>query len=758
MSVTVSEQLPLLAAAPNGIKKLRELILELAVRGKLVAQDAGDEPASELLKRIAVEKQRLVAEGRVKSPKLLSTVAAYKEPAALPMNWECVRLGDVVDVLDSLRRPVTKQDRKAGPYPYYGASGIVDHVSNYIFDEPLVLVGEDGARWGAGDRTAFQVSGKTWVNNHAHVVRPHRPLLLDSYLVVALVGMDLSSFITGTTVPKLNQAKLVSIRLPLPPLAEQNRIVAKVDELMALCDQLETQQADAESAHAQLVAALLGSLTQTGDSDDFAASWQRLSAHFHTLFTTESSIDALKQTLLQLAVMGKLVPQDSSDEAASELVKRIQAKKFNLLDESKARKQKELATGSLAEPPYEAPSSWEWQTVDSVLHVTGGITLGRKLTGRKLISKPYLRVANVQRGHLDLYQIKEIEVPEDEAEKYLLRDGDLLITEGGDWDKVGRTAIWRSELPECLHQNHVFRARAVTTEWEPRWAEMYLNAAPARDYFAGSSKQTTNLASINMTQLRGCAFPIPPLAEQHRIVTKVDQLMSLCDKLSAAIQRRNQHSRHLADALVDKALSPVSRTNANVVDLSCYLVDRLVDKPTFGRTTHMKLIYLADTHLGFNFQGEYMREAAGPLDKNIYQVEKQAEARGWYTHTSAPLKSGVEKITYHATDMLAAKARQVAETLGDRCKDLDRLIALLGDRKTDDVQIVATLFAAWNDAMLDGQSPSDDWIIREVRENWHAEKQRFTAEKLGHWLDWMRKHHLVPTGKPPRTQHQGKLL
>jgi type I restriction enzyme, S subunit len=122
------------------------------------------------------------------------------------------------------------------------------------------------------------------------------------------------------------------------------------------------------------------------------------------------------------------------------------------------------------------------------------------------------------------------------------------------------------------------------------------------------------------------------------------------------------------------------------------------------------------------------------------------------------LKSGVDKITYHATNALAAKARQVAEALSDRRQELDRLIALLGDRKTEELEIVATLFAAWNDALLDGQSPSDDWIIHEVRENWHVKKQRFTAEKLGHWLDWMRKHHLVPTGKPPRTQQQVKMF
>src|SRR5690606_27058447 len=123
-------------------------------------------------------------------------------------------------------------------------------------------------------------------------------------------------------------------------LAQQHRIVAKVDELMALCDRLEAQQADAESAHAQLAQALIGSLIQAADAEDFATSWQRLAEHFHTLFTTEPSIDALKQSLLQLAVMGKLVPQDPSDEPASELLRRIGEEKGWLVAAGKLKKQK----------------------------------------------------------------------------------------------------------------------------------------------------------------------------------------------------------------------------------------------------------------------------------------------------------------------------------------------------------------------------------------------------------------------------------
>lgn len=144
--------------------------------------------------------------------------------------WETKPLGDVCEILDSRRKPVTKTDRRAGKYPYYGATGVVDYVDEFIFDESLVLVGEDGAKWASGERTAFGVSGRCWVNNHAHVVRPMRTRLLDEWLVYYLVHEDLSPFVSGLTVPKLNQGSLREIPVPLPPVAEQRRIVAILDE------------------------------------------------------------------------------------------------------------------------------------------------------------------------------------------------------------------------------------------------------------------------------------------------------------------------------------------------------------------------------------------------------------------------------------------------------------------------------------------------------------------------------------------------
>ncbi len=153
-------------------------------------------------------------------------------------GWVEKPLGELCDILDNQRKPITKRDRIPGDIPYYGATGIQDYVKDFIFDEPLVLVGEDGAKWASGERTAFAVTGKCWVNNHAHVLRPHRDLLTDYWLISYLVHTDLSPFVSGLTVPKLNQANLREIPIPLPPLKVQTRLAKNAEVLESESERL----------------------------------------------------------------------------------------------------------------------------------------------------------------------------------------------------------------------------------------------------------------------------------------------------------------------------------------------------------------------------------------------------------------------------------------------------------------------------------------------------------------------------------------
>lgn len=212
-----------------------------------------------------------------------------------------------------------------------------------------------------------------------HIVRPINATLASRYVLAYLKSPQFllvgETKMTGTAGQKrLPKDFVESNPFPLPPLEEQHRIVAKVDELMALCDQLETQHSNAAEAHEKLVNHLLGTLTLSQNAEDFSANWQRIAAHFDTLFTTEASIDVLKQTLLQLAVMGKLVPQDPNDEPASELLKRIQAEKAKLIAEGKIKKDKPLASIAEEEKPFNLPAGWEWVRLNALLSTPAKIT------------------------------------------------------------------------------------------------------------------------------------------------------------------------------------------------------------------------------------------------------------------------------------------------------------------------------------------------------------------------------------------------
>ncbi|EKA4467427.1 restriction endonuclease subunit S [Vibrio parahaemolyticus] len=548
-----------------GVKKLRELILELAVRGKLVPQDPNDEPASVLLERIAAEKAQLVKEKKIKKPKALPPINDSK-PFQIPNNWGWSQLGfltnygvcdklepkdaspstwvleleDVEKYTSRLLKKVRFEERvfKSTKNSFQKNDVIYGKLRPYL--DKVLVADEDGAC------TTEMIPIRGYIGLIPEFIR----LVLKTPYFIEYANTSTH----GMNLPRMGTDKARAALFPLAPLNEQHRIVAKVDELMALCDQLEQQTESSIEAHQVLVTTLLDTLTNSADADELMQNWARISEHFDTLFTTEESIDQLKQTILQLAVMGKLVPQDPSDEPAAELLKRIAEEKAQLVKEKKIKKQKALPPISEDEKPFELPNGWEWCRLEDVVDIQSGITKGRKLAGRELKTIPYLSVANVQRGYLILNNVKEIDLPIDELEKYSVEDGDLLITEGGDWDKVGRTAIWRSEVPYMAHQNHVFKARPFLKEQSEAWLEMYLNGPFARKYFAGSSKQTTNLASINKTQLRSCLIAVPPRDEKKEISDRVQELIGMCDLLLEGIRASLQTQLQLTDVIVDQAV------------------------------------------------------------------------------------------------------------------------------------------------------------------------------------------------------------
>ncbi|ELB7725789.1 restriction endonuclease subunit S [Salmonella enterica] len=549
-----------------GIKKLRELILELAVRGKLVPQDPNDEPASELLKHIAAEKAELVKQGKIKKPKPLPEISEEEKPFELPAGWEWIKISEIGH---DWGQKTPDED-----FTYIDVGSINKEYG--IIEEPSILSAKDApsrARKIVQKGTVIYSTVRPYLLNIAIIESAFspEPIASTAFAIIHPYTAMNANFIyyylrspvfinyvescqTGVAYPAINDKQFFSGIIAVPPSSEQARITKKIKELMSLCDQLEQHSLTSLDAHQQLVETLLTTLTDSQNADELTENWARISEHFDTLFTTEPSIEALKQTILQLAVMGKLVPQDPNDEPASELLKRIAQEKAQLVKDGKIKKQKPLPPISDEEKPFELPDGWEWCLFEDVVDIQSGITKGRNLANRKLISIPYLRVANVQRGYLDLSEVKEIDIPEEEKDKYHVIKGDLLITEGGDWDTVGRTTVWCHDW-YIANQNHVFKGRVIGQDIDPYWLETYMNSPYSRDYFASASKQTTNLASINKTQLRGCPVAIPPSSEAEKIMLKLNNFNELCEKLKLQIQSAQQTQLHLADALTDAAIN-----------------------------------------------------------------------------------------------------------------------------------------------------------------------------------------------------------
>jgi type I restriction enzyme S subunit len=281
----------------------------------------------------------------------------------------------------------------------------------------------------------------------------------------------------------------------------------------------------------------------------------RLLALFEQISEAPDAILRMRRFILDLAVRGKLVEQDPEDEPAEELLKRLKPAKVLAYEVEGLRSRQPVSRVNRDDLWFEISPGWALPCFDDVFVIISGVTKGQRIPPSEAVDVPYLRVANVQRGSLDLSQVKTIGVRAADVERYRLKDQDILMTEGGDWDKLGRAAIWANQIQDCIHQNHVFRLRVPSDGLIPDWVVLYSNSDPGRKFFENCSKQTTNLASINMTQLRSCPLPLPPLAEQHRIVAKVDELMALCDQLEQQLSQADQQRRGLLEAVLAEVLA-----------------------------------------------------------------------------------------------------------------------------------------------------------------------------------------------------------
>ncbi|RJT15662.1 restriction endonuclease subunit S [Rahnella inusitata] len=552
-----------------GIKKLRELILELAVRGKLVPQDPNDKPASELLKHIAAEKAELVKQGKIKKQKPLPEISEDEKPFELPVGWEWVRLNDIMADIHygytasadetkkiKLLRITDIQDDKVNWATVPGCDISEKMAEQYKLKDNDIVIARTGGTVGK----SYLVENINVPSVFAsYLIRlkylpPMQAQFTKIFLGSQLYWKQLYDGTSGTGQPNVNGNTLKAIILPVASIDEQNNIISKVKELMSLCDQLEQQSLTSLEAHSQLVETLLSTLTASQNSQELAENWARISQHFDTLFTTEASIDALKQTILQLAVMGKLVPQDPNDEPASELLNRIEQEKAQLVKEGKIKKQKPLPPISEEEKPFELPVGWEWCKFGLLSEFINGDRGSNYPNKNEYVDSgvPWINTGHIEKdGTLSVEFMNYITQKKfDELRGGKIKDGDLVYClRGATFGKtafvtpykVGAIASSLMIIRPFIIQVGAFFYNYLTSPFGKSQIFRFDN---------GSAQPNLSANSVMLY-----AFPCPPLEEQSRIYNEVQRLFEICESLKSNILSAQQTQLHLADALTDAALN-----------------------------------------------------------------------------------------------------------------------------------------------------------------------------------------------------------
>lgn len=569
----------------------------------------------------------------------------------------------------------------------------------------------------------------------------------------------------GVGIQHLGAERLSAMPFPIPPLDEQRRIVAKVEELVS-------------------------------DLDAAVAALERVQVRLRRY----------RAAVLKAAIDGNLTEawrsRHPDAEPASALLDRILSERRRRWEDAQRAKfaaaGKEPPKGWQAKYPEPAPinaeglpplpSGWCWASVDQLAEIQGGIQKQPKRAPANN-SYPFLRVANVYRGRLDLGEVHRIELFDGELERLRLESGDLLIVEGnGSIGEIGRSAIWTGEIADCVHQNHLIRVRLVVGD--PRFFDTYWNSPFGSRQVMEVAASTSGLYTLSVTKISSLPVPVPPLAEQAAITEEAERRLSVVDRVSAQVEANLVRAGRLRQGILKRAFegglvpqdpadepatvlldrirqqrsqpspkrvaksgrrNPVRGVLEVVGRQTAYILDRAA--APFGRTVMAKLHYLAQTLLGVPLGLRFKREKYGPFDPDIHKAERVARKRGWFDFQEQTKER--EKTAYSKTPGTPAAAAEAAVLLGDRQPAFDRLLAHFGTLDSAGAELFATVYAAWNDLLLDGR-PADDGAITAEVYAWHPSKrEKFSPEAVGGQIAWLRSNGYAPTGRGERTTPPG---
>jgi type I restriction enzyme S subunit len=545
-------------AAPDGVKKLRELILSLAMQGKLVPQDPSDQSARELLKEIEAEKSRLVKEGKIKASKPLPEIKPDEVPYDLPKSWEWVRLGEIANYngrtninpeqiepetwlldLEDIEKDTSRIIYRAKYSERESKSTKSTFLKGDVLYElrpylnKVVVADDDGIC--TTEIVPIVLFGK--VDPHFLRWALKRPAFLDY----------VNTLMYGVKMPRLGTEQAVESIHPLPPIAEQRRIVAKIDELMARCDELEKLRQVHAQKQITVHNAALNQLLTGKDHNDFKTSWHFITQHFGELYSVKANVTELRKAILQLAVMGKLVPQDPNDQPASELLKEIEKEKQKLIKEGKTKASKPLPAIKPDEISFDLPKDWEWVRVIDLVDVGTGSTPATTNSEYYNGNIPWYTSSATNDSVAKIPETFITEQALKETNCKIFPSGSLIIAMYGQ----GKT---RGQISEIVLAGATNQAIAAMVFYESsKELKKYI-----KYYFVKIYEEIRSIAegaaqpNLNVGKIKETLIPLPPLAEQHRIVAKIDQLMTLCDELEKQIDAAESKQTNLLNSLMAK--------------------------------------------------------------------------------------------------------------------------------------------------------------------------------------------------------------
>ena len=526
-------QFDLLARAPGGVARLRALILALAVRGKLVPQDSGEDPAR--LEVVVEQVLQLIADGKVPKSRASEPLEDRSDEWELPGGWAAVRGSDVFIPRSGNSKLIKGKlfsEPGEGLCAGYSASGQDVWLSSFEYDGTAVILSAVGARCGK----AFLARGKWSAIANTHIVWPIEGVVSGEYAMLLL--NDESFWIrSGGAQPFLKVTETLQRTVLIPPLREQARIVARVDELMQLCDALEAKGRLEAQQHARLLETLLGTLTDSTTPEELAANWQRVAEHFDLLLDQPEAVDVLEQTVLQLAVRGVLVPQDPTERTPPADSNVLRRSGSDPIDE--------------AELPYDVPSNWQWIRLGSVADLINGDRGTNYPNKSEYVATglPFINTGHIEPdgtlSHESMHYLTRKKFESLRGGKTL--PGDLVYCLRG--ATLGKTAI--VEYPEGAIASSLVIIRldqAIDRKYMYYYLTGPMGKSLVRRFDNGSAQP--NLAANSVKRY---VVPLPPAAEQRRIVARVEELRCLCADLRQRLAASQATQSRLAEALVEAA-------------------------------------------------------------------------------------------------------------------------------------------------------------------------------------------------------------